>query len=125
MIIAISASSTELDGQVNPRFGRCEKFIIVNSETMDFEVIDNEGEQAGGGAGVATAQKIAGKGVGVVITGNCGPNAYKTLTAAGIKVITGVTGTIKNAIEEFKDGKLTPAPDASVNNHFGRGNAAG
>ena len=86
MIIAISASSTELDGQVNPRFGRCEKFIIVNSETMDFEVIDNEGEQAGGGAGVATAQKIAGKGVGVVITGNCGPNAYKTLTAAGIRL---------------------------------------
>ncbi|MDD5499079.1 MAG: NifB/NifX family molybdenum-iron cluster-binding protein, partial [Dehalococcoidales bacterium] len=107
MKIAISASSPSLDSEVNPRFGRCKMFIIANPESMDFETIDNAGESAGGGAGIATAQMITQKGVEAVITGNCGPNAHKVLTAAGIKIITGANGTVREAIEDYKSGKFS------------------
>ncbi|MDD5122712.1 MAG: NifB/NifX family molybdenum-iron cluster-binding protein, partial [Dehalococcoidales bacterium] len=71
MKIAISASSPSLDSEVNPRFGRCDMFIIADPKSIDFEVVDNAGESAGGGAGISTAQMIAQKNVEVVITGNC------------------------------------------------------
>lgn len=94
-------------------------FIIANPESMDFEFVDNAGDSAGGGAGIASAQMIAQKGVEAVITGNCGPNAHKVLTAAGINIITGATGTVRKAIEDFKDGKLSTSASPNVDDHFG------
>src|SRR4030066_2323542 len=106
MKIAISAMGTTLDAEIDPRFGRCQYFIIVDPETMQFEALDNSGAMAGGGAGISTAQMIAGKGVEVVLTGNCGPNAYEVLSAAKIKVIVGVDGKVQDAVESYKSGKL-------------------
>jgi len=85
MKIAVSATGPDLSAQVDPRFGRCRYFIIVDPDSMEFESIENSSVMAGGGAGVATAQLIVGKEVEAVLTGNCGPNAFSVLEAAKIK----------------------------------------
>ena len=121
MKIAVSATAPGLDAEVDPRFGRCQYFIIVDPQTMQFEALDNSNAMASGGAGISTAQTIASKGAEVVLTGNCGPNAYQTLSAAGIQVITGVSGRIKDAIEAFKAGKFQSSAQPSVGNHYGMG----
>ena len=84
MKIAVSATAPNLDAEVEPRFGRCPYFIIVDPDTMQFEAVENSSAMASGGAGIASGQVIAGKGVRAVLTGNCGPNAYQVLSAAGI-----------------------------------------
>jgi len=97
MKIAISATGPGLEDEVDPRFGRCQYFVIVDLDTMQLEALENSSAMAPGGAGISTAQMIASKGVGAVLTGNCGPNAYQVLSAAGIQVITGVSGKVKDA----------------------------
>jgi predicted Fe-Mo cluster-binding NifX family protein len=125
MKIALSASSSDLDADIDPRFGRCQFLIIVDTDTMKFELINISGGTGSGGVGISTAQLIAEKGVEVVLTGNCGPNAYQVLSAAGIKVITGVTGKIKDAIQSYKSGNLTPSSQPNVGGHFGMGRGTG
>lgn len=110
MKLAISATGRDLDSNVDPRFGRCAYFIIVDPETMEYEAFENQSAALSGGAGIQSAQFVASKGVDVVITGNCGPNAARTLQAAGIKVITGFNGTVRQAIEDFKQGRLSSEP---------------
>jgi predicted Fe-Mo cluster-binding NifX family protein len=102
MKIAVSATGPSLDAEVDPRFGRCQYFIIVDPETMQFEAVENSSAMASGGAGISAAQMIAGKGVEAVLTGNCGPNAYQVLSPAGIKVISGVSGKVQDAIQGYK-----------------------
>src|SRR4030042_208433 len=97
MKIAITANCPALDADIDPRFGRCQYFIIIDPETMQFEALENSGAMAGGGAGISTAQMIAGRGVEAVLTGNCGPTAYEVLAAAGIKVVTSVSGKGRQA----------------------------
>jgi len=121
MKIAITATGSDLHAEIDPRFGRSQYFVIVDPETGQFEAIENSGTTSGGGAGVATAQMIIGKGVAAVLTGNCGPNAYQVLSAAGIRVITGVTGKVKDAIESYKSGKLRASSQPNVAGHFGLG----
>jgi predicted Fe-Mo cluster-binding NifX family protein len=121
MKIAVSATEPNVDAAVDLRFGRCAYFVIRNLETEQFETVNNASARAAGGAGVATAQMIVGKGVGVVITGNCGPNAYQVLAAAGVKVLTGASGGIKDAIEKFQNNEYTEATAANVADHFGSG----
>ena len=106
MKILITSTAPNLDAEIDPRFGRCRYFIIVDPDTMEFESLENSSAMAGGGAGISAAQDITGKGVEVVLTGNYGPNAYQVLSGAGIKIITGVTGKVKDAVENFKSGKL-------------------
>ena len=100
MKIAVSATGDNLESQVNPRFGRCQNFIIIDPDTMDVEVIPNESAMAAGGAGIQAAQTIAQLNVNVLLTGDIGPNAFQTLTTAGISVITGVGGTVRDALEQ-------------------------
>jgi predicted Fe-Mo cluster-binding NifX family protein len=125
MKIAITANGPTLDAGIDPRFGRCQYFIIVDPETMQFEALENSGAMAGGGAGISTAQMIAGKGVEVVLTGNCGPNAYEVLSAAGIKVVTGVAGKVQDAIQGYKSGKFQASSQPNVPGHFGMGRGRG
>jgi predicted Fe-Mo cluster-binding NifX family protein len=125
MKIALSATAPSLDAEVDPRFGRCQYFVIVDPHTMEFEALDNSNAMTAGGAGISTAQMIGGKGVGVVLTGNCGPNAYQTLSAAGIQIITGVSGRIKDAIEAFKAGNFQSSTQPTVGSHHGMGAGMG
>lgn len=87
MKIAVSSSGKDLDSQVDPRFGRCAYFVIVETDSMSFESFDNENIALGGGAGIQSAQFVASKGAGAVITGNCGPNAVQTLSASRVKFL--------------------------------------
>jgi len=125
MRIAVSTSGPSLDAEVDSRFGRCQYFIIVDPETMQFDAVENSGAMAGGGAGVSAAQMIAGKGVEAVLTGNCGPNAYQILSAAGIKVITGVVGKVQDVIQGYKSGKFKVSSQPNVPGHFGTGRGRG
>jgi len=125
MKIAISATGTTLESTVDPRFGRCQYFIFADPQTLQFEASENSSAMAGGGAGIATAQSIAEKGVQAVLTGNCGPNAYQVLSAAGIKVITGVSGTVRDAVESYQSGKFQESSQANVPDHYGNSKGAG
>ena len=122
MKIAVTATNKDLDSQVDPRFGRCANFLIVDTESMEFEVAENANVNVGGGAGIQSAQLVADSDAKVVLTGNCGPNAFRTLQAAGIEVIVGVSGSVRDAVEGYKSGTLQTTDSASVGSHFGMGN---
>jgi len=114
MKIAISSTGPDLDSQVDPRFGRCRYFLIIDRETREFEAVQNPHVLTMGGAGIQSAQLVANKGAEVILTGNCGPNAFQTLSAVGVKVIVGIAGTVREAIERYKRGDLQPATQPSV-----------
>ncbi len=119
MRVAVSADGKDLDASIDLRFGRCAFFIVVETEDMTFEVFDNENIALGGGAGIQSAQFIAAKGVQAIITGNCGPNAVKTLNAAGIKIILSQSGTVREAVEKYRKGLLDTTSEANVADHYG------
>jgi predicted Fe-Mo cluster-binding NifX family protein len=121
MKIAVSATGKDLNCQIDPRFGRCQYFVFVDPETMEFEASENEGLMASGGAGVQAAQLIAQKGAKALITGNLGPNAASALSASGIKVYLVPGGTVKDVIEGYRAGSLREASGATVPPHFGMG----
>lgn len=121
MRVCVSATGDSLDAPVDPRFGRCPYFIIVNLETMRFEAVPNVASGAMSGAGIQAAQIITSKGVKVVITGNVGPNAFQALSAAGIKILTGAYGTVKEAIEKYERGELKEIRSPTVGGRFGMG----
>ncbi len=125
MKIAISATGKTLNDTIDPRFGRCQYFVFIDPDTRQFEAADNTSASAGGGAGISTAQSVASKKVEAVLTGNCGPNAYQVLSAAGIKVITGVSGKIGEAVEAYKNGKFETSTQPNVSDHFGMGRGGG
>ncbi len=125
MKICVSASSDSLDANVDPRFGRCPYFVIVDSETMEFSAILNDSTNAAHGAGIQAAQTVVNMGVKVVITGNVGPNAFNVLSATGIKIVTGVSGSIRDAVEKYKSGQLKETGNPTVGGHFGMGKGQG
>jgi predicted Fe-Mo cluster-binding NifX family protein len=121
MKIAISASSSDFGASVDPRFGRCPYFLFIDTETMEFEAVENPNISSASGAGIQSAQLIANKGAKALLTGSCGPNAFQTLQAAGVEVIVGVMGSIKEAVEQYKAGKFQPIAQPNVPSHFGLG----
>jgi predicted Fe-Mo cluster-binding NifX family protein len=125
--IAVSAVDGSLEAQVDPRFGRCPYFVIVDTETMSFEAVPNVSQGALSGAGIQAAQSTANRGVQVVLTGSMGPNAFNALSSAGINVVTGVFGTVRDAVEKFKSGQLkaTTTPTGFGLGGFGRGMGRG
>jgi len=125
MRICVSAQANSLDASVDPRFGRCPYFIIVDSETLQFEAVPNSASGAVGGAGIQAVQIIASKGAKVVITGNVGPNAFQALSAAGIKIITGAYGTVREVVEKYRRGELKETSSPTVGGHFGMGMGGG
>ena len=125
MKICVSAVANSLDAPIDPRFGRCPYFVIVDSETMQFEAIPNMALGAMGGAGIQAAQTIAGKGVKVLITGNVGPNAFQALSATGIRIVTGAFGTVREVVEKYKRNELKETGAPTVGGHFGMGMGRG
>ncbi|MEM3055937.1 MAG: NifB/NifX family molybdenum-iron cluster-binding protein [Candidatus Bathyarchaeia archaeon] len=125
MKICISVDSGSLEANVDPRFGRCPYFLIVELEDMGFEAIGNPALAAAGGAGIQAAQVLKERGVEVVITGNVGPNAFQALSAAGIRVITGVYGTVREAIERYRRGELMEVGAPTVSGQYGMGRGRG
>ena len=119
MKVTITAQGEELSSEVDTRFGRAKWLIVVDTETGDFKVHDNElNLNAVQGAGIQTGQNIANLGVEAVITGNVGPNAFKTLNAANVKIFLAEKQTVADAIEAFKAGKLKEVEQANVEGHW-------
>lgn len=119
MRVAVTAQGTELGSQVDLRFGRAKFFIVADTHTGGFETHDNTVNlNAVQGAGIQTGQNVANLGVDAVITGNVGPNAFRTLSAANVKVFLAEKQTVREAIESFKAGKLEEVNRASVEGHW-------
>lgn len=121
MKIAVTSVGNEMNSQVDPRFGRAAWFLVVETETMAFEAVENSNVAAAGGAGINSAKAVIDTGAQAVLTGNCGPNAERTLRAGNVKLYTGVKGTVAEALEQFKAGALTEASGPSVDSHAGMG----
>ena len=119
MKICVTSVSGNLDAQVDPRFGRCQYFMIVDSESMQFEPVPNLAVTSGSGAGIQAAQTIASKKAQVLITGNVGPKAFQALSAAGISIITGASGKVRASIEKYSQGLFSETNAATVGEHFG------
>jgi predicted Fe-Mo cluster-binding NifX family protein len=122
MKIAVTSTGKTLDSPVDPRFGRAAYFIIIDTESMEFDATENSNIDAAGGAGINSAKVVIDAQAQVVLTGNCGPNAQRTLSAAGVKLYTGVKGSVSEAVQLFKDGKLTETDEPNVTSHFGMDN---
>lgn len=119
MKIAVSCDGNTLADQVNPRFGRCKYFILVDTESDAFQIVDNaQNLNAAQGAGIQSAQTVINNGAEAVITGHCGPKAFRTLAAAEIAVYLCSEGCVKSAIESVKAGTLKPAQTADVEGHW-------
>jgi len=124
MKIAVSASGGTLDANVDPRFGRCPYFVIVETEDnriKSHEVVSNQAVQAMRGAGIQAAQSVVNKGAEVVITGNIGPNAFSVLSQTGIKIVTGVSGKVSEVVKKYLKGKLKEITKPSFGFGMGRG----
>ena len=119
MKVAISSSGTDQSAQVDPRFGRCQYFLIIDTESGNTEAVPNAAQSAGGGAGIQAAQTVADQNVETVLTGNVGPNAHRALQAADITVLTGVSGTVSDALQAFLEGKYAAAEGPTVASHHG------
>ena len=119
MKICVTAQGDNLDSIVDPRFGRCQYFIMLDSETLEFQAIQNPNMESMGGAGIQSAQLVATQKAKTVLTGNVGPNAFQTLQAAKIEVMTGASGSVKEAVEKFNKGGFKPTEGPSVNSKFG------
>ena len=119
MKIAVTSTGKNLSAAVDPRFGRCPYFILVNPDSMEFEVLENsQNLNLPQGAGIQAGKTIANSQVDALITGNCGPKAFMVLEQAGINVMTGATGTVEQVIEKFKNGELQGATQPNVEGHW-------
>ncbi|HUU78141.1 MAG TPA: NifB/NifX family molybdenum-iron cluster-binding protein [candidate division Zixibacteria bacterium] len=124
MRIAVSSTGINLDASVDPRFGRCVQFLIVETDNMSFQVFNNQAQFEGHGAGISAAQNILSQNINVIITGNIGPNAFRVVQAANVKVYMS-GGNIKEAINKLLNNEL-PHQNAPTNTgHYGRGSGAG
>ena len=119
MKVALTTSGDNLNAPLDSRFGRAPKFLIYDLKANTFEVIDNEQNlNAAQGAGIQSAQNIARQGAKALVTGHCGPKAFRTLKAAGIKIYSTSAATVKDALELYIAGKLGEATSADVEGHW-------
>ena len=119
MKVAVTSQGDTLDAQLDPRFGRAAYILIVDTETLDFEAFNNqENKDSFKGAGIQAATTVSGKDVEVLLTGFCGPNAFKTLDAAGVKVVNDQSGRIIDVVQKFKQGNVVFAEDSNQDGHW-------
>ncbi len=119
MKICVTSQGSDMNSNVDPRFGRCRYFIIVDADTMQFEALENPNINSMGGAGIQSAQLVASKGVKAVLTGNVGPNAFATLRAGNVEICANASGTVKEAVEKYKAGGFQAVSGPSVGSHSG------
>jgi len=119
MNICITSYGNNLDSEVDPRFGRCAYFIIADTDSFNFEAVENVYAQSSGGAGIQSGQFMNDKNIKAVLTGNVGPNAHKTLEGSKIDIYTGVSGNVKTAIIKFKNNEYKKTSKPSVESHHG------
>ena len=119
MKLVISASGETLESAVDPRFGRAAKFILYDTDTEQFTAHDNaQNLNAAQGAGIQSAQTVVNLGADWLISGHCGPKAFRVLSTAGVKIGVGAEGTVAEVIERFKRGEFESSATADVEGHW-------
>jgi predicted Fe-Mo cluster-binding NifX family protein len=119
MKIALTTTGQSLDAPFESRFGRAPRFIVVDLEQDSYTVVDNQQSlEAAQGAGIQAAQTVARLGVEALVSGHCGPKAFRVLQAAGITVFTCAAATVAEALQQYRAGKLVPAQNADVQGHW-------
>ena len=122
MRVAVPTTGDGLGSEVDVRFGRAPKFLLVDTDTMSFESIENaQNLNLPQGAGIQSAQNVIQHKPDVVLTGNCGPKAFQVFQAAGVEVVVGASGTVLEAVQAYMDGKYRKARSANVEGHWGAG----
>jgi predicted Fe-Mo cluster-binding NifX family protein len=125
MKIVVTANGASLDAPASPVFGRCPSYVFVDPDTMEVEAVENPAMAAAGGAGIQAAQFVIEQGARAVVTGNVGPNAFNVFRSAGVPVYTGPGGTVRDAVEAFKNNQLREVGGATSPAHAGMGRSAG
>jgi predicted Fe-Mo cluster-binding NifX family protein len=119
MKIAISSQGQDLDAPIDPRFGRAKNFIVVDTETETIEVIENKQNlNLPQGAGIQAGKTIVDNNIKILITGNCGPKAFNVLSAGGVQVYIGESGTVRQALDRYKKGALQLTDSPNVEGHW-------
>lgn len=119
MKIAITSTGKELSSDLDPRFGRAAYFLVVDTDNMAASAVENaQNLNLPQGAGIQAARTVAEQKVSTLITGNCGPKAFRVLNAAGIQIVTGARGSVLDAIQAYKKGELKPATAPNVDGHW-------
>ena len=119
MRVAVTCQGTDIGDEIDPRFGRTPRFLIIDTETMDVEVIENQqSPDLPQGAGIQAAQNVLTGKPDIVLTGNCGPKAFKVLQAADVTVVVGIKGKVGDAVEALMAGEVQPAEEANVEGHW-------
>ena len=119
MKVAVTSKGTSLDSEIDPRFGRAPYILIIDTETLEFEALDNSSNvNAFKGAGIQAATMVSDKGAEVLMTGYCGPKAFVTLEAAGVKVVDDISGKVRDAIITIKEGKVSYSVAANKEAHW-------
>jgi len=119
MRIAVTSTGKDMDSNMDPRFGRAAYFIIVNSETMEYEAVENsQSLNLPQGAGIQAGKIVIENNVDVLITGNCGPKAFQVLQSASVKIFTGAEGSVADAVSKYKNGELKSSGEANVEGHW-------
>ncbi|MDI6808077.1 MAG: NifB/NifX family molybdenum-iron cluster-binding protein [Candidatus Eisenbacteria bacterium] len=121
MKIIFTTSGNNLNGPLDSRFGRAPKFLVYDLDSENFEVVDNQQNlNAAQGAGIQSAETVARLGAKALVTGHCGPKAFRVLLAAGIKIFNTDSPTVAVALERYRAGKLTEAKAADVEGHWAK-----
>lgn len=117
--IAFTTAGQELAAALDPRFGRAANFLIYDTDQKTTWIIENQqGRSAAQGAGIQAAETIVRAGVDALVTGHCGPKAFKVLDAAGVKVFNCNAATVDEALQQLQAGKLTAAENSDVEGHW-------
>jgi predicted Fe-Mo cluster-binding NifX family protein len=119
MRLAFTTSGNTPDNTLDPRFGRAARFLIHDTETQSWEVVDNlVNLNAAQGAGIQSAETLSRQNVDAVVTGHCGPKAFKVLSAAGIKIYPCDSLTVREALQRLQAGELPEMRSADVEGHW-------
>jgi predicted Fe-Mo cluster-binding NifX family protein len=119
MKVVFTTSGDSLAAPLDSRFGRAPKFLVYDLESETFEIVDNQRNlNAAQGAGIQAAETVARLGAASLVTGHCGPKAFRALAAAGIQIFCTAASTVAEALDEYKSGRLEEAGSADVEGHW-------
>jgi predicted Fe-Mo cluster-binding NifX family protein len=119
MKVIVTAQGQDLESEVSPRFGRAPWFLLVDVDSGSYEAIANDQNLAAPqGAGIQAAQTVVRTGARAVLTGNCGPKAFRTLTSSGLAVYVDVAGRVSEVLSRYRAGELDATSQPNVAGHW-------
>jgi predicted Fe-Mo cluster-binding NifX family protein len=118
--VLVTSQGKNLDDNLDPRFGRAAYFLVVDPESMEFEVLDNQAARGmAQGAGIQAAEQASKSGAETVLSGFVGPKAFMALQAAGLRICQKLEGlTVRQAVEKFKTGDVEYADGPNKQGHW-------